>query len=1032
MPFFRILASERRFLGRMNNIKKILILFSFLAFFISARGQNTPFAINNSVMYTKDKNVTLSFTVPRAKEMLISNTDDFKQAKWEPYNTKKTGWVLEEEDGEKVVYAKFKDAAGNESSPISTKIILDRTKPSITSITVNENRSVVNFKTVLLKVSAEGSSYISISNKATFQGAGWYKYTDTLRWVLDEPDGEKTIYVKCKDDAGNSSDIASTKIILDRIAPTPVGIKINNGSKYTTTKSVELALSAPGATEIMIKQKKSIWEPYTAKKEFTLEGEDGIKTIYLRFKDAAGNASETVSASIVLDQQAPQNTSVVINKGNEWTANKERKVALILNAEGASEMMLSNDVDFKNATWEKYTKDKIWVLSSEEGKKIVYAKFKDAAGNVSETIHDDIQLDLTAPKEGKLHINNDASITNVRHVVLKIEVQDASDMIISNSASFTGAKWESYTTQKSDWLLTPGNGMRTVYARFKDLAGNISDLSYATIALDTIPPSETSIKIDGGKEWTTSADRKVNLTLNAKDAIEMTVSDHPEFSKAKWEPYASTKTFTLTSGDGVKTIGVKFKDPAGNISLPVIAKIKLKQKGPSSYRLSINQDSVYTKTTSVNLYLTVDYASEMLISSTADFINAKWEPYVSKKPWKLDGADGLKTVYVKWRDPAGNTTDAITDDIQLDRIAPKNCKLLIDKDSAATNNPKKKVQLTIVAEEADQMVISNTEKFSDAKWEPFKTTKDWTLDGNDGVKTVYAQFKDKAGNLSPIVKDQILLDFQPPADITIKINNGASVTSRREVTLLINAPDAKYISVSNSSKFSSKSLWEKFTIKQFKKWILDGNDGEKTVYVQVKDAAGNTSGVVNAKITLDTKPPVGGSFKINNDSTCTNRKDKKVNLSIDAKDAMYMLISTNRLFKGVDWENAKKTRPFIVDGEDGTKTIYMLFKDEAGNISTDTLSQQIVVDRMPPKVINIKPSITEKTASGKKVTLTFQANDAAWMMLSNTTDFKNATWETYTATKEWMASGETIYLKLKDACNNTTSVILISLSVQKK
>jgi hypothetical protein len=65
----------------MDNIKKILTLFSFLAFFISARGQNAPFAINNGVMYTKDKNVTLSFTVPRAKEMLISNTDDFKQAK---------------------------------------------------------------------------------------------------------------------------------------------------------------------------------------------------------------------------------------------------------------------------------------------------------------------------------------------------------------------------------------------------------------------------------------------------------------------------------------------------------------------------------------------------------------------------------------------------------------------------------------------------------------------------------------------------------------------------------------------------------------------------------------------------------------------------------------------------------------------------------------------------------------------------------------------------------------------------------------
>ena len=33
-----------------------------------------------------------------------------------------------------------------------------------------------------------------------------------------------------------------------------------------------------------------------------------------------------------------------------------------------------------------------------------------------------------------------------------------------------------------------------------------------------------------------------------------------------WEPYQSTKAWTLTSGTGTKTVWVQFKDKAGNFS----------------------------------------------------------------------------------------------------------------------------------------------------------------------------------------------------------------------------------------------------------------------------------------------------------------------------------------------------------------------------------------------------------------------------------------------------------------------------------
>ncbi len=56
----------------------------------------------------------------------------------------------------------------------------------------------------------------------------------------------------------------------------------------------------------------------------------------------------------------------------------------------------------------------------------------------------------------------------------------------------------------------------------------------------------------------------------------MTVSESVLFAGASWETYATSKSFTLSSGAGVKTVYAKFKDAAGNISTAVSDMITLK------------------------------------------------------------------------------------------------------------------------------------------------------------------------------------------------------------------------------------------------------------------------------------------------------------------------------------------------------------------------------------------------------------------------------------------------------------------------
>ena len=49
-----------------------------------------------------------------------------------------------------------------------------------------------------------------------------------------------------------------------------------------------------------------------------------------------------------------------------------------------------------------------------------------------------------------------------------------------------------------------------------------------------------------------------------------------------------------------------------------------------------------------------------------------------------------------------------------------------------------------------------------APWVPFAATTTWALAGGHGTRTVFAQFRDGAGNVSDAVRDTIVLDTKAP------------------------------------------------------------------------------------------------------------------------------------------------------------------------------------------------------------------------------------------------------------------------------
>jgi hypothetical protein len=82
---------------------------------------------------------------------------------------------------------------------------------------------------------------------------------------------------------------------------------------------------------------------------------------------------------------------------------------------------------------------------------------------------------------------------------------------------------------------------------------------------------------------------------------------------------------------------------------------------------------------------------------------------------------------------------------RIDTVAPKNA--LVSAPSVIYNND---LLLTMGATGAANIYISNIAYGSAGLWEPYSTSRQWTVTPGKGIKTIYVQFRDEAGNIAQI------------------------------------------------------------------------------------------------------------------------------------------------------------------------------------------------------------------------------------------------------------------------------------------
>ncbi len=88
-----------------------------------------------------------------------------------------------------------------------------------------------------------------------------------------------------------------------------------------------------------------------------------------------------------------------------------------------------------------------------------------------------------APADASIEINSGNEKTANRNVALALKAEGATMMAISNDADFTESEWETFSASK-EWVLTEGNGGKTVYVRFRNSKGKASAIHTDSIILE--------------------------------------------------------------------------------------------------------------------------------------------------------------------------------------------------------------------------------------------------------------------------------------------------------------------------------------------------------------------------------------------------------------------------------------------------------------------------------------------------------------------------------------------------------------------
>ena len=805
-------------------------------------------------------------------------------------------------------------------------------------------------------------------------------------------EGTNTVTVWAEDIANNVCPVTNRIVwVVDRTPPTLLGW---SGLPEKFTTATDLSLTATASDNLT--QVTYHWT-FDTDKEQKKDGEAFVRN------DLA-DGEHTVSVYVT---DEAENVSTKTNSWT-WTVDTHAPTELAIDGEPADGSVTSNRVFWFEARSEDLTDVSYnWTLrrgedtaSTGEGKTFsgtvaegydvctVMVSATDKAGNVSST-NWTWTLDTIAPTNLTLRglpISDEKIIvTNGYFFAFTASAEDAT--AITYHWATNGVVVTDCTSSNFVGYVSEGTNTVSVYAM--DAASNVCKSVERTWVVDTEGPSRPKI---GGRltDKSVTNDCEFYFEASATDDWSRTIDFH--WSLKRGEDTASTKegtgpTFTDKfkddgTDDGSYTVSVWAIDEAGNVSptnslswtldtiapkMPVIV-----DASPASNSF-VNVTNYYFKAaepegekdaTTVTFFWTLG-EGDPPVGRGEDTASTNFTGEVEK--------DGAYTAFVYAKDAAGNVSPTNSLSWTVDTQIPTN--LVISgwpANGSLTNGPN--YCLTATADDATTLTyhwtIDDAAGVSDL-------SKDKLFEGKvaDGTHTVSCYATDAAQNRSATKFWSWTSDTTGPTNLVLSVGTPSegAVVATNGYDFTVSAMDLSKITYS---------------------WTLNGNkseenttsnlvgtaaiEGTNTLSVTAVDAAGNPSEETRTRTwVVDTLAPTNLVVTgMPGDGALTN--GTYFAWTASAQDATRLTYHWSLLTNGVEAVTGIETNEFSDVAVEGTNTVTVYARDEAGNVS-ETTNVCWTVDLTHPTVTlstDLKPegkviNLADVAQNGFKVMVEF-------------------------------------------------------------
>ncbi len=372
--------------------------------------------------------------------------------------------------------------------------------PVVSRVDINAtatNRNFTNERMIKIDIEATNATHVMISESSNFSGGTWETYTSNKDFTLSYGDGEKTIYVKCKNSEGTESNVNSSKITLDTQAPV---IKLEGNVSTTININKGSAYSHVGAV---------VTDNYSTGLTATITGTVntnavGTYTVTYTATDEAGNTGRLERIVTVVDPTVPDITPPTLTITANPSANPTNASSITytfsfsepVTGFDESDITVSNGMAGNfTGNGSTYTLVVNYQADGVQHVGVIAGSCTDFADNGNIAAVKTVTIDKTPPTAPTFSM----SPTTMTNGNVTLTITYPADANTKQYKIGTNGTWTNYTAP-----LTITNN-DTIYTKVSDAAGNINTSEKTITNIDKTSPTATV-------EYSTTNPTNANVT----------------------------------------------------------------------------------------------------------------------------------------------------------------------------------------------------------------------------------------------------------------------------------------------------------------------------------------------------------------------------------------------------------------------------------------------------------------------------------------------------------------------------------------